>query len=152
MAFIDIARSRRSTRAFTSNPLSEETRKLILEAGSLAPSGRGLRPVRLTPVDDPEKVRALAGCKDGGTTALETATFAVVVSARPEDSGTWIEDCSVAAIMMQMEAEDLGAGSCWIHCLDRTAKGVPSDEVVGGIAGLDRDQKVLCVVAFGEKA
>lgn len=152
MAFIDIARSRRSTRSFTPEPLPEEVRGLIIEAGSLAPSGRNLRPVRLTPVTDPAKVRALAGCKDSGTAALETATFAVVVSADPGDSPTWIQDCSIAAVMMQLEAEDLGAGSCWIHCLDRSAKGVPSDEIVGGIAGLEKGQKVLCVVAFGARA
>ena len=36
--FIDIARSRHSCREFTDEPLSDEERELILEAGDLAPS------------------------------------------------------------------------------------------------------------------
>ena len=84
--FIDIARSRHSSRLFTSEPLLPREMELIMEAGDLAPSSRSRRPVRLIPVVDEGLIRRLAMCKDSGTRALETATFAVIVAADPEVS------------------------------------------------------------------
>ena len=149
--FIDIARSRHSSRLFTSEPLLPREMELILEAGDLAPSSRSRRPVRLIPVVDEGLIRRLAMCKDSGTKALETATFAVIVAADPKVSDVWIEDCSIATIMMQMEAEDLGIGSCWIQIRLRKVGDTDSEDFVIREAGLDLGLKVLSIIAFGRR-
>ena len=149
--FIDIARSRHSSRLFTSEPLLPREMELIMEAGDLAPSSRSRRPVRLIPVVDEGLIRRLAMCKDSGTRALETATFAVIVAADPEVSDVWIEDCSIATIMMQMEAEDLGIGSCWIQIRLRKVGDTDSEDFVIREAGLDPGLKVLSIIAFGRR-
>ena len=149
--FIDIARSRHSSRLFTSEPLLPREMELIMEAGDLAPSSRSRRPVRLIPVVDEGLIRRLAMCKDSGTRALETATFAVIVAADPKVSDVWIEDCSIATIMMQMEAEDLGIGSCWIQIRLRKVGDTDSEDFVIKEAGLDPGLKVLSIVAFGRR-
>ena len=149
--FIDIARSRHSSRLFTSEPLLPREMELILEAGDLAPSSRSRRPVRLIPVVDEGLIRRLAMCKDSGTRALETATFAVIVAADPKVSDVWIEDCSIATIMMQMEAEDLGIGSCWIQIRLRKVGDTDSEDFVIREAGLDLGLKVLSIIAFGRR-
>ena len=149
--FIDIARSRHSRRLFTSEPLLPMEMELILEAGDLAPSSRFRRPVRLIPVVDEGLIRRLAMCKDSGTKALETATFAVIVAADPKVSDVWIEDCSIATIMMQMEAEDLGIGSCWIQIRLRKVGDTDSEDFVIREAGLDPGLKVLSIIAFGRR-
>ena len=125
--------------------------ELIMEAGDLAPSSRSRRPVRLIPVVDEGLIRRLAMCKDSGTRALETATFAVIVAADPEVSDVWIEDCSIATIMMQMEAEDLGIGSCWIQIRLRKVGDTDSEDFVIREAGLDPGLKVLSIIAFGRR-
>lgn len=150
--FIDIARSRHSCRAFASSPLTRNEKGLILEAGGLAPSARNRRPVKLIPVEDADAIRALAGCKDSGTTALETASFAVIVAADQGLADTWVEDASIAATMMQLEAEDLGLGSCWIHIRLRKLDGGSAEEAVRRAAGVDPELGILCIVAFGRKA
>ena len=149
--FIDIARSRHSRRLFTSEPLLPREMELIMEAGDLAPSSRSRRPVRLIPVVDEGLIRRLAMCKDSGTRALETATFAVIVAADPKVSDVWIEDCSIATIMMQMEAEDLGIGSCWIQIRLRKVGDTDSEDFVIREAGLDPGLKVLSIIAFGRR-
>ena len=149
--FIDIARSRHSSRLFTSEPLLPREMELIMEAGDLAPSSRSRRPVRLIPVVDEGLIRRLAICKDSGTRALEAATFAVIVAADPEVSDVWIEDCSIATIMMQMEAEDLGIGSCWIQIRLRKVGDTDSEDFVIREAGLDPGLKVLSIIAFGRR-
>ena len=150
--FIDIARSRHSCRLFTDEPLSDGERRLLLEAGDLAPSSRGRRPVRLVPVDDIGTIRKLASCRPSSTKALETATFAVVVAADPTVADTWIEDSSIATIMMQLEAEDLKLGSCWIQIRMRDNAGTPAEDIVKDITGLDPGFSVLSIVAFGRRA
>ena len=149
--FIDIARSRHSCRMFTSELLLPEEMERIMEAGDLAPSSRSRRPVRLFPIVDEGLIRRLALCKDSGTRALETATFAVIVAADPDVSDVWIEDCSIASIMMQMEAEDLGLGSCWIQVRLRKVGDADSEDFVIREAGLDDRLKVLSVMAFGRR-
>ena len=149
--FIDIARSRHSSRLFTSEPLLPREMELIMEAGDLAPSSRSRRPVRLIPVVDEGLIRRLAMCKDSGTRALETATFAVIVAADPKVSDVWIEDCSIATIMMQMEAEDLGIESCWIQIRLRKVGDTDSEDFVIREAGLDPGLKVLSIIAFGRR-
>ncbi len=150
--FIDIARSRHSCRQFAAEPLSDEERSLLLEAGDLAPSSRGRRPVRLVPVDDIGTIRRLASCRPSSTKALETATFAIVVAADPSVADTWIEDSSIATIMMQLEAEDLKLGSCWIQIRMRDNAGTPAEDIVRDILGLDPGFSVLSIVAFGKRA
>ena len=150
--FIDIARSRHSCRLFSEEPLSDGERRLLLEAGDLAPSSRGRRPVRLVPVDDIGTIRKLASCRPSSTKALETATFAVVVAADPTVADTWIEDSSIATIMMQLEAEDLKLGSCWIQIRMRDNAGTPAEDIVKDITGLDPGFSVLSIVAFGRRA
>ncbi|MBP3386455.1 MAG: nitroreductase family protein [Candidatus Methanomethylophilaceae archaeon] len=149
--FIDIARSRHSCRMFGESPLSDEEMRLILEAGELAPSSRNLHPVRLFPVSDTDAIRALAGCRPSSTTALKTATFAVVVAADPMVSDVWIEDCSIASIMMQLEAEDLGLGSCWIQVRLRSSVDGSAEDVVRNVLGLDTDLTVHSIIAIGKQ-
>ncbi len=149
--FIDLVRSRKTCRRFTDEPLSEEEASLIVEAGDKAPSSRNLRPVRLVPVADVGRIRELALCKDHGSDALLTATFAVVVAADPSVCDVWIEDASLATIFMQMEAEDLGLGSCWVQVRLRTGDGEPAEDRVRRAMGLDPSWKVLSIVAFGRR-
>lgn len=150
--FIDIVRSRRSCRLFTDDPLTEEEISMIMEAGDRAPSSRNLRPVRLIPVTEAGRIRELALCKDSGTTPLLTATFAVVVAADPAACDVWIEDASIATAFMQMEAEDLGLGSCWVQVRLRSAGDIPAEDNVKRAMGLDPSWGVLSIVAFGRRA
>ena len=149
--FIDIVRSRKSCRLFTDVPLDDSEIGLIMEAGQKAPSSRQLKDVRLFPVRDIGLIRRLELCKPSSTTPLETATFAVIVAADPEICDVWIEDASIATIMMQLEAEDLGIGSCWVQVRLRSNGDEPAEDIVKREASIDSNLKVLSIVAFGRK-
>lgn len=149
--FIDLARSRKTCRTFTEESLTEEEIGLIMEAGRLAPSSRKLDDVRLVPVRDVSLIRRLALCKPSSTTPLETAPFAVIVAADPRVCDVWIEDASIATIMIQLEAEDLGLGSCWVQVRLRDSDSGTAEEFVIREAGLDPEWKVLSIVAVGRR-
>lgn len=54
--------------------------------------------------------------------------------------------------MIQLQAEDLGLGSCWVQVRERyTATGIPSDEFVRGVLDIPLQLQVLSVIAIGHK-
>ena len=62
---------------------------------------------------------------------IADAALAVVVVADPLASDVWIEDASIASIYLQLQAEDMGRGNCWVQVRVRfTASGLPSGEYV----------------------
>ena len=84
-------------------------------------------------------------------TAFAQSVMAVVM-ADPMASDVWIEDASIASIMIQLQAEDLGLGSCWVQVRERyTATGMPSDEFVRGVLDIPLQLQVLSVIAIGHK-
>ena len=67
-------------------------------------------------------------------------------------SEAWIEDASVAASFMQLQAADLGLGSCWIQVRGRfAADGTPSEEYVQDALGIPETCPVLCIITIGHK-
>ena len=83
--------------------------------------------------DNKEKIEDLAGIRTAGSQFLAGAPVVIAVLGEPEEQEMWVEDCSIAAVSMQYQAEDLGLGSCWCHIRGRESKdaGVtaePADE------------------------
>jgi nitroreductase len=117
--FFSIIQKRRSIRKFKPVKISPETIGAIIEAGIRAPSSRGLRPWNFIVVEDPELLRSLAASKEYGSGFLAEAPLAIVVVADPERSDVWIEDTSIAATYIQLAAESLDLGSCWIQIRER---------------------------------
>ena len=80
----------------------------IIEAGKLAPSGRNKKPVKLIPVRDKETLEYLSNTRSHGSQILAGANAAIVVVGDSELSDTWIEDCSIAMMIMQLQVTELG--------------------------------------------
>ena len=74
----------------------------------------------------------------------------IVVCADSARSDVWVEDCSIAAILVQMTALDLGLGSCWIQIRNRDhTEKVSAEQYVRGLLGLPQHIKVECMVSIG---
>ena len=103
-------------------------------------------------VDDKEKLKELSYCKEQASQFIADAALAVVVTADPLASDVWIEDAAIASIYLQLQAEDMGLGSCWVQVRERfTAAGVPSNEYVHDVLDIPLQLQVLSVVAIGHK-
>lgn len=151
--FHDLLVKRRSIRRFTSEPLSAEDVKQLLEAALLAPSSKNQRSVRLVAVDQPDTLTRLADCKPMASHAIADAAMAVVVGGDMTLSDPWIEDCSIAATLMQLQAEELGLGSVWIQVRGRqTADGIPSEDHVRSLLNIPENIGIVCILAIGHKA
>lgn len=150
--FATLVQRRRSHRVFQPAEVSADDVRLILRAGLMSPTSKSARAWHFVVVDDADKLQKLADAKDAGAQFIGKAAFAVAVCANPLLCDCWIEDCSCAAMCMQLQAEDLNLGSCWAQIRGRhLSDGTSSEEVVRGILNLPANMEVLCLLGFGKK-
>ncbi len=148
----DLLIKRHSIRRYTDRQVSPDDVKTILEAALLAPTSKNTRCWHFVAVDDKDVLQRLAECKPAGQVSLKKCVLAVVVCADSSRSDAWIEDASIAAAFMQLQAEDLGLGSCWVQVRGRfTADGLPSEEIIQELLGIPETISVECIMTFGYK-
>ena len=151
-SFASLIKQRRSTRKFTEEPLTPEQVEAILKAGLMAPSSKRSNPWQFIVVEDKEMLQKLAHCKNGGSAFLEGCLLAVVVCADVMASDVWVEDASVASIYMQLQADDLGLGSCWCQIRNRVTEDErDSNDYVRFLLQIPYQLDVLSIIGFGHK-
>lgn len=144
---------RRSIRSFTEKLVSKEQISSLLQAGLLAASSRSLRPWELVVVTDSSKLQELSRAKAHGSAFLKNAPLGIVILGIPEKSDVWIEDTSIVAANMLLEAEALGLGACWIQIRNRkTAEAASSEEAVKTLLGIPDSRSVEAIIAVGNPA
>ncbi len=153
MDFHDLIIKRRSIRRYTATPIDPEHVRLILESALLAPTSKSARAWQLVVIENKQKMEQLAQCKPAGAVSLKDCPLAVAVAVDGTRTEAWIEDASVAASYMQLQATALGLGSCWIQVYGRfAADGTPSDQYVQECLGIPETCPVLCILTFGHPA
>jgi nitroreductase len=147
---IDLLRTRRSVRQFQDKPVEKEKIELLVEAMLRSPSSRGLNPWEFVIVTDPEMLGALALAKPHGASFIKNAPLAIVVCGDSSKSDVWVEDCSIAALILHLVAADLGLGSCWVQLRKREHDAqISSDQYVRKLLGLADNLSVEAVIAIG---
>lgn len=150
--FSDLIKNRRSMRKFTDEELTQDQVVALLKAALMAPSSKRTNCWQFVVVDDKQMLEKLSHCKNMGSSFLKDAALAIVVLADPLVSDVWIEDAAIASILIQLQAEDLGLGSCWIQVRERfTEEGIPSGEFVHEALDIPLQLQVLSIVAVGHK-
>jgi len=147
---LDTLRKRRSVRKYKDEDIEPEVVELLKEAALRSPTSRNFRPWRFVFVEDRLKLEALSKAKPSGSSFLAGARLGVVVCADEDESDVWIEDCSIASIILQLAGQSLGLGSCWIQIRRRMHTDIEtSEDYVKGILGLSEKMRVESIIAFG---
>lgn len=150
--FSELIKTRRSMRKFTEQELTQDEVVALLKAALMSPTSKRSNGWQFIVVDDKNTLDTLSRCKENGATFLKDAALAIVVAADPMVSDVWIEDASVASLMIQLQAEDLGLGSCWIQVRERfAADGTPADELVHAALDMPLQLQTLSIIAIGHK-
>jgi nitroreductase len=152
-SMLELLRKRRSIRKFRKEPIAPAALANLKEAILRAPSSRDNRPCRFWFVQAAELIAKLSRCKEHGSSFLKDVPLAVVVCGDETVSDVWIEDCSIAAIILHLAAESLGLGGCWIQIRNRQHDaGTTSEDYIRGLLGIAPPLRVLAVVAVGVPA
>ncbi len=146
----DLLKSRRSIRKFQDKEVEKEKIDTILRSALLSPSSRSRKPWEFIAVTDKELLQRLSKCREHSSSFLAGAPLGIVVIADPEVCDVWIEDASIASIIIQLAAHSLGLGSCWIQVRDRVgANNVKAEDYIKETLGVPAKYAVLCMVAVG---
>ena len=152
-AFLDLLRKRRSIRQFQPRAVEPGKIDALIEAAVRSPTSRGRNPWEFIVVNDRKLLNKLGDAKQHGSAFLSDAPLAFVVAADKDKSDVWTEDCSIAAIVIQLAAEALGLGSCWVQIRRRPHDAESTAEsFVRELVGLPDTYVVECVVGIGYPA
>ncbi len=150
---LSLLRKRRSIRQFSNHPIEVEKVNALIEAAIRTPTSRGRNPWEFIVVTEPELLKQLGNAKVNGSAFLAGAPLAIVVTADVTKSDVWTEDCSIAAMVIQLVAEELGLGSCWAQIRLRPhSEKCTAEEYLKSLLGLPSSYAVECIIGIGYPA
>jgi len=150
---IELLRARRSIRKYQRKSIDWDKIEILKEALLRSPSSRNINPWEFIFVDERQLLVKLSEAKEYGSEFLKDAALGIIICANETKSDVWIEDCSIAAILVQLAAQSLGLGSCWIQIRNRhNISGITSEQYIQQLMGIPENIRVECIVALGYPA
>jgi len=148
--FLSLIQKRRSIRRYLPWPVEKEKIDVLIEAALRAPSSRGFNPWKFIFVTERDLLKMLSVTKEHGSSFLRNATLGIVVCADAVKSDVWVEDASIASIFIQLAAESIGLGSCWIQIRERMHDNEKTaQEYISEILNIPSELKVESIIAVG---
>jgi nitroreductase len=148
--FFELIEKRRSIRNYKSITIEQSKIHKLIEAALRAPSSRGFNPWRFIVIDNKDLLFKLSESKPHGSSFLKGAALGIVVCGDPEKSDTWIEDTSIASTYIQLAAESLDLGSCWIQIRGREHNDTMSaDYYIKDLLNIPDNINIESIIAIG---
>lgn len=116
MEILDLIKSRRSVRRYSSKKVSRELIKKILEAGRWAPSGLNNQPWRFIVITSKEQKEEIKNFT-ADSRIIEEAFCLIIVFLDKKNSYNRTKDLMAIGACIQnmlLEAHSLGLGTCWL--------------------------------------
>lgn len=116
--FLTLIKTRRSCRKYLPEQIKDEELQAVLEAGTYAPTSRGLQAPFIVAIQNAETRATLArmNAQVMGVTSnpyYDAPTYVLVLA--PAAANNPIQDGSCILENMMLAAHAIGLGSCWIH-------------------------------------
>ncbi|MDK2820834.1 MAG: hypothetical protein PWP31_799 [Clostridia bacterium] len=148
---LDLLKSRRSIRKFKDTPVESDKIEKLVKAALLAPSGRRINPWEFIVVTDKNILEQLSKSREHGSAFLKNAPLGIVVLADENKTDVWIEDASIASIIIQLTAKSMGLGSCWIQIRNRphNATEPAAENYIKKLLDIPDNYKVENMIAIG---
>lgn len=147
---LEMLKKRRSIRKYKKEMVEDEKIDLLIKSALLAPSSRRIQPWEFIVVTDPMLMKELSKAKEHGSSFLQDAPLAIVVMGDERKSDVWIEDTSIASVIIQIMAESMGLGSCWIQIRERLHNDdITSEDYVRKLLKIPANMRVEAIIAIG---
>jgi len=111
MDAIEVLKTRRSVRAYRTEPVPKIILEEILDCGRLAATANNIQPWEFVVVTEPPMLHRIAEIADYGKFIAQAGACVVVLS---KDTKYYLEDGSAATENILLAARAHGLGSCWV--------------------------------------
>ena len=147
---LPLIQKRRSIRKYQKKSIEPDKVQALVEAALRSPSSMGYNPWEFVVVDDADLLDKLSSAKPQGSAFIRNAPLGIVVCADPERSSVWVEDASIACTYIQLAAESLGLGSCWIQIRERMHDQTKTAEAyISEVLTIPKKLKVEAMIGIG---
>lgn len=144
---------RRSCRKFTDEAISADDIKQLKRAALSSPTSKNCKSWEFVFVQDKATIEALSKSKEHGAAFVADAPLAILVMGNTSKTDIWVEDASIAASFLLLQAADLGLGATWVQLRGRGfADGRKAQDIVRDLVGTPEGVEVLAIVAVGHPA
>lgn len=143
---LEIIKTRRSIRKFKRKKVEQEKLDEILKAAMFSPSAMHRRPWEFIIVKDQELKNKLAKATMWSKFAKDAPVILIIAASK---SSLWLEDCSIAAEAIYLEATNQGLGTCFIQITGSRTVLKDSEEYVRGLIGAPKRVHILCLMPIG---
>jgi nitroreductase len=141
---------RRSVRQYKNIEIEKEKIDILAKAALLSPSSRNFQPWEFIFVLDKKILFELSKTKVHGSDFIKNAGLGIAVIADPGKCDVWIEDASIASIIIQIAAESIGLSSCWIQVRKRFHNDkIKAEDFIKKLLMVPENFKVLSLIAVG---
>lgn len=144
---IESIKKRRAVREYLAQSIPEEKLKEILLAAMYAPSANAIYPWELIVIEKQETKDFLAKVTPWST-HIKDAAAVIAVIGDEADSRDWVEDCSIVAEHIWLEATEQGLAGCWVQIRGNDS----AEKEVKNILGVPENLRVLCLMPLGVPA
>lgn len=154
MTFIELLNKRRSVRKFDNRPIDNPTIETLLKATLTAPSSKNTRSTRLAVIDNRALLEQFSSMRSTGAGLLKDVPLAIAVMADTSLTDMWRENCSISATTLQLAAESLSLGSCWVQVNGRMYRDTETNtksaqDYLHEVAPQLKPYEILCIIALG---
>lgn len=145
---IEAIRKRRSVRQFKKTEISKEQLDEILRAAKYAPSAADHRGNYYIIIKN-EKTKEAISKVTAWSGFAKSASVIIAVCVDERRAKRWVEDASVAAEHIILQAAEMELGSCWIQIRDGDRHEGDAEEYVRKLLSLPKEFRVLCIIPIG---
>lgn len=149
---LELLQNRRSIRKFKDQSVEKEKIDAIIKAALMAPSSKRSTPWHFLVIDDKDLLKSVSESRTMGSSFVANAPAAILVLADESKSDVWVEDASIAATLLILEAHDLGLGTCWVQVRNRMKDEKTSTEnALRELLHFPEGLRAECLIVFGYK-
>ncbi len=137
----DAIRLKRAVRQFQDRPLPDESILAILNAGRRSQSAKNMQPWHFIAIQNKDTLKALSQMGEWAGHLAGAALGVAIVTPHPDTRFSVMFDAGQAAAFMQLEALELGIGSCLATIYE--------PEKARQLLGFPEDLHIRIAISFG---
>lgn len=149
-SFFELLKYRHSIRKYLPKAVEQDKIDQITKAALMSPASKRSNPWEFIVVQDRDMLLKLSDCRLHESQFLAESPLGIIVLADTTKTDIWMEDASIAAIIMQLQVQDLGLGSCWIQVYSRYKnEETTTESYIRQLLSIPTHYAVLSIISIG---